>query len=264
MARTGPGKPKSSVRRSNGVLSVETAFSVLRPLLDAREARPLSALAAGSGMPAAKVHRYLVSLIKVGMVVQDASSGRYDLGPLALHLGLASLDRFDPVRYAVSAAAQLRDEIDETVSIVVWGDAGPTVVRTENSTHEVTLTMRVGTVLPLTASASGMLFLSHLPAPETAGLLAPKGRTGRRVTATSLAALQADARRRGLTRTVGGVLPGVSAIAAPIFTEGATIAGAVTAYGRSATFDTTWDGRIANALRRFATELSSIRRPKVH
>jgi DNA-binding IclR family transcriptional regulator len=41
-------------------------------------------------MPAAKAHRYLVSLIRVRMVVQEAT-GRYDLGPLAVQLGLASL-----------------------------------------------------------------------------------------------------------------------------------------------------------------------------
>ncbi len=238
-------------RRDHGVYAVETAFTVLHPLLAAREPLTLSALSQQAGMPAAKAHRYLVSLIRVGMVVQDVESGRYDLGPAAVRFGLASLDRFDTVRYAASDLQRLRDEIDETVSLVVWADAGPTVVRTDSSTHEVTMTMRVGTVLPLTRSATGRLFLTHLPREKTAA--ADLSERNRKTVA-------ADVRRRGLARTVGGVLPGVSGLAAPIFDETGDIAAVVSAYGRSAAFDASWEGPVANALRAFAKGLSAMRR----
>jgi len=102
------------------------------------------------------------------MVVQDAASGRYDLGPAAVRFGLASIERFDTVRYAASDLQRLRDEIGETVSLIVWAEGGPTVVRTENSRHDVALTMRVGAVLPLARSASGRLFLTYLPRERTA------------------------------------------------------------------------------------------------
>jgi DNA-binding IclR family transcriptional regulator len=247
--------------RSRGVQSVETAFAVLRSLLGTREARSLSALANESGIPAAKVHRYLVSLINVGMVVQEPGSGRYDLGPLAVQLGITSLSRFDPVRYAISEVGRLRDEIDETVSVIVWGVAGPTVVRTENSMHDVALTMRIGATFPVPTSASGVLFLTFLP-PEATARHRSVGPTSGKATISPkrLAASEADARRRRLTRTVGGVLSGVSALAAPVFDEDGHIAAVITAYGRSATFEVAWDGRVARALSAFATQLSSIRR----
>lgn len=202
-------------------------------------------------MPAAKVHRYLVSLIRVGMVVQDAASGRYDLGPAAVRFGLASIERFDTVRYAASDLQRLRDEIGETVSLIVWAEGGPTVVRTENSRHDVALTMRVGAVLPLARSASGRLFLTYLPRERTAA--AELGERSRK-------AFAADARRRGCARTIGGVLPGVSGLAAPIFDEAEGIVAVVSAYGRSATFDASWDGPLANAVRAFARQLSTIPR----
>jgi hypothetical protein len=42
-----------------------------------------------AGMSTGKAHPYLVTFLKVGFVVQDAS-GRYELGPLALQLGWPS------------------------------------------------------------------------------------------------------------------------------------------------------------------------------
>ena len=57
-------------------------------------------LGAAAGMSAAKAHRYLVSFQRLGLVVQDEHSTRYDLGPAALKLGLASLERLDAVQLA--------------------------------------------------------------------------------------------------------------------------------------------------------------------
>jgi DNA-binding IclR family transcriptional regulator len=249
-------------KRDGGVQAVETAFEVLLPLLAATEAQGLSTIARQAKMPAAKVHRYLVSLIRAGAVVQDPESGRYDLGPVAIRLGLATLNRFDTVRYAMSDLQRLRDQVDETVSVIVWDNAGPTVVRTDNSMHEVSLTMRVGTILPLFRSASGRLFLTFLPADRLAAHLSSHENARIHDPVPSdkkRSAIAAETRRRGLARTIGGVLAGVSALAAPIFDEHRNIVAVVTAFGRSATFDATWDGPLADALKTFAKTLSVIR-----
>jgi DNA-binding IclR family transcriptional regulator len=262
MTSTRKANPATAARRNNGVQSVEQGFAVLQPLIDANRALPLSMIAESARMPAAKAHRYLVSLIRVRMVVQEAT-GRYDLGPLAVQLGLASLSRFDPVRYAMADLEHLRDRIDETVSVIVWGVNGPTVLRTDNSMHEVSLTMRAGTVLPVATSASGMLFLAYLPE-ETAKLtLTTDGRTNGFASEKKRAAIVSSVRRRRLARTLGGVLSGVNALAAPVFAEDGRIAAVVTAYGRSASFDASWNGRVATLLTEFTTQLSSIRRPIV-
>ena len=264
MAATHRVDPARNAHRNNGVQSVENGFAVLQTLIEANRALPLSTVAEAAKMPAAKAHRYLVSLIRVGMAVQE-STGRYDLGPLAVQLGLASLRRFDPVRYAMADLEHLRDHLDETVSVIVWGISGPTVVRTDNSKHEVSLTMRVGTVLPLWTSASGMLFLTYLPEAET-GKLSVSARSLRAAGLTSSkkrAAIVASVRRRRLARTLGGVISGVNALAAPVFGEDGCIAAVITAYGHSASFDAAWNGRVANILTKFTTQLSLIRRPIV-
>ena len=88
------------MKERTGIQSVEVGFALLDGL--ARSAGPLMLrdLAATAGMSAAKAHRYLVSFQRLQLVVQDASSTRYDLGPAALKLGLASLSRLDAVKLA--------------------------------------------------------------------------------------------------------------------------------------------------------------------
>jgi hypothetical protein len=40
------------------------------------------------------------------------------------------------VRYAIADLEHLRDRLDETVPVIIWGVNGPTVLRTVNSMHE--------------------------------------------------------------------------------------------------------------------------------
>ena len=71
-----------------GIQSVEVGFALLDVLGQSAGPLMLRDLAAAAGMSAAKAHRYLVSFQRLQLVVQDAGTTRYDLGPAALKLGL--------------------------------------------------------------------------------------------------------------------------------------------------------------------------------
>ena len=90
-----------------GIQSVEVGFELLSALSQATGALMLRDLAAAAGMSAAKAHRYLVSFQRMGLVMQYPVSTRYDLGPAALRLGLASLSRLDAVKLARERIAQV-------------------------------------------------------------------------------------------------------------------------------------------------------------
>uniref|UniRef100_UPI0032B2299E IclR family transcriptional regulator domain-containing protein n=1 Tax=uncultured Aquincola sp. TaxID=886556 RepID=UPI0032B2299E len=66
----------------------------------------------------------------------------------------------------------------------------------------------------------------------------------------------AEVRRRGLARAVDLSLPGVSALAVPVFDGRGAMVLSITAIGPSATFDSHWDGTLAAELRRVAGGLS--------
>src|SRR5437868_3898680 len=100
-----------------GIQSVEVGFALLDVLAKASGPLMLRDLAAAAGMSAAKAHRYLVSFQRLALVVQDATSTRYDLGPASLQLGLASLSRLDAVKLARERVAGLMDTIGHTIAL---------------------------------------------------------------------------------------------------------------------------------------------------
>ena len=138
-----------------GIQSVEVGFSLLEALGRAAGPQMLRDLAAAAGMSAAKAHRYLVSFQRLQLVVQDPTSTRYDLGPAALKLGLASLSRLDAVKLGRVRANALMEQIGHTVALAVWGNHGPTIVHWEESPQAVTVNLRLGDVMPLLSSATG-------------------------------------------------------------------------------------------------------------
>jgi DNA-binding IclR family transcriptional regulator len=258
-----------AVRMPRGIQSVEVGGQLLLAL--AHQGRPMALkdLAREAGMAPAKAHPYLVSFGKLGLVEQDDASGRYGLGPLALQLGLISLQQFDPVRLATPLLPALALEIGHTVALAVWGNRGPTIVRVEEAPSAVHVNMRHGTVMSLRGTASGRLFAAYLPRAKVLMALAAEpaqdhaaapGKPPRRSAQGRLdAAFEselAEVRKQGLSRTVGGAVPGVSAMAAPVFDDHAQLVLSLTAIGPSATFETQLERPLAKALRRTAAALS--------
>ncbi len=99
-----------------GIQSIEVGFRLLNVLAATNRPMMLRDIAKGAGMPAAKAHRYMVSFLRIGIVEQDSSSGRYDLGAYALELGLSGLGRLDPVRFAGPILETLCEELRDSFS----------------------------------------------------------------------------------------------------------------------------------------------------
>jgi DNA-binding IclR family transcriptional regulator len=127
-----------------GVQSVEIAANILKALASGGSPLPLKGVAKAAHMSRAKVHRYLVSLKRAGLVAQDTRSGDYRIGPATVTLGLVGLRGLSPVRTMNDALPGLRDRIDETVTLAIWGETGPVItpvgVLTLTSNSPVTAT----------------------------------------------------------------------------------------------------------------------------
>lgn len=246
-----------------GIQSIEVGGQLLLALAGAGRAMALGELARIGGMDPSKAHRYLVSFGKLGLVRQDASSGTYDLGPLAAQLGLAALQRLDPLREATRAAEALVAEIGHTVAIAAHGHLGPTVVRIEESVHPLHVNMRAGTVMSLLNTATGLVFAACLPHDVVAAMLKQEalrlyGTDERaRPDAAAMKRTLDGVQKRGLARAVGKPIPGINALSAPVFDFNGRIVLAITALGPSGTFDAAWDGQLATAIRRCAASVST-------
>jgi DNA-binding IclR family transcriptional regulator len=252
-----PAAPSNGGRDQRGIQSVEVGGQLLRALAHHGRPMALKDLARDAGMLPAKAHPYLVSFGKIGLVEQDKLSGRYGLGPLALQLGLMSLQHAEPVRFAAPLLADLAQRTGHTVALAVWGNRGPTIVLLEESPAAVHVNMRHGTVFSIADTASGRLFAAHRPR-DTVRELYEQERTGsKRLPPWREFETQLDeVRRHGLGRSEGGVVAGVSALSAPVFDHAGAMVLALTAIGPSASFDSRWNGAVARELRAGAESVS--------
>lgn len=227
-------RPAPARRDRPGIQSVEIASRILAAMTAAARPLPLKDIARSSAMPAAKVHRYLVSLTRTGLMAQDSADGRYGIGPAAIALGLAGLHALDVLRIASEALIGLRDASGETAVLATWSGAGPVVVRIEECSRPVFMNVRVGSTLPILRSAVGRTFVAHLPSAETAALIAKerqvRGRTARGKP-LPVERLRAAAQRNGVAGVDGDLVPGVRALAAPIFDHRARIVASIALLG---------------------------------
>jgi DNA-binding IclR family transcriptional regulator len=247
----------------SGIQSIEVGFRLLEVLTNEPRAMMLRDLAQRAGMSPAKAHRYLVSFLRLGVVAQDPLSGRYELGGFALQLGLARLARVDGVKLARIALAELRDRLDLTVGIAVWGNQGPTVVHWMESSHPAKASLKLGDVMPLLGSATGLLFAAYLPSGKTAAMIERELADSRRSshadgprTAEEVERVLAEVRAHEAARVEGMLLPTIHAFCMPVFDSTGDLALGLIALGHEGVFDIRWDGAIDTALRECARKLS--------
>ena len=249
-------------KNRRGIQSIEIGSRLLVQL--ARHVRPIALkdLAKAAGMTAGKAHPYMVSFLKVGFVKQT-DAGHYELGPLALQLGLSTLQRMDPVKETSRLIEDLARETNQSLAIAVWGNLGPTIVRLEEPIQPLHVNLRTGTVMSLANTATGRLFAAYMPAKVVEHLLGDElSRFGHGsaqagpVSRQALEVLLAETRKHGLSRTRGQPIPGIDALCAPVFDAEGHIVLGILAMGPTATFDSNWDGAVATALKRCAAEVS--------
>ncbi|MBR9970238.1 IclR family transcriptional regulator [Magnetospirillum sulfuroxidans] len=245
----------------HGVQSIEIGMQVLRALAGGERAMMLKDIAAIAGMPASKAHRYLVSLIRAGMVEQDRETSLYDLGPLALHVGLAAIDRLDRIQLGLNAIAELRDRVNETTALSVWSENGPIIVRGERPRRAITVNVVTGTALDVLSSASGQIFAAYLPREQISKLIETELSEGRApVGADSWPAIETmfeRVRQTGISAVSGyHLVPGVEAVGAPVFNAGGDITLTMLVVGIQGMFDMRPEGQVVRELIAAANTLS--------
>ena len=246
-------------KRQQGIQSIEVGGRLLAALAGASRPQMLRDLAQEAGMPAAKAHRYLVSFGRMGLVDQHPETGFYDLGSFALQLGLSALARLDPVTVAGSALPELSRETGQTVALAVWANRGPTFVRWLGTDTPVAASLRLGSVMPLTRSATGRAFLAFLPRAMTAAAVRKEVAENLRnglapSTQDAIEAIIEQTRRQGFAHT-NDFIPGIAGMAAPVFQHAGEMVLALVALGYSKPFEAAFTS-ISTAVMRMAAALS--------
>lgn len=217
--------------RQQKVQAAEVGLGVLKALAELAPSTSLSKLAERLGMPASKVHRYLQALTASGFAEQDAVTNHYGLGREALQVGLAALGKLDVLKVAAAHLAALRDELNQTCFLAVWGNKGPTVVYVEPSLGAVTLVTQIGSVLPLLGSSTGLVFESFLGFAETAALRDEESPRLSDQQRKDVDEHVRQIRETGVHEIQGLLMPGINAASAPLFAMDNKLVGVVTVVG---------------------------------
>jgi len=205
----------TSGKRSGTIQSVSIATRFLKILANAEEPLALGVVArlAGTGGPTA--HRYLQSLVKEGLAMQDPQTGFYDLGPTALSIGIGALKRVDPVEIAARHMKDLASGSAASAGVAIWTERGPTLVRWYRSAYFSISSVGLGDILPVDNSACGLVFQAFLPPSsiETARAMQPDHFRGK----PPSEALVEDVRKSCWAELTDHLLPSITGQAVPVF-----------------------------------------------
>ena len=251
-------------RQQIGVQSVEIAGRLLKTLAQLGGPQTLKDFSAAAGLSPAKAHRYLVSLIREGLIEQSSIDGRYDFGGAAREIGRAAINRLDIMRIGAPLLVDLRNVLQQTVFLGVWGNEGPTVLYWLDVPRPVSVIIRPGSILPLLTSALGLVCAAYLPPDLTKKRIAKEIAEHKRsgldfpVKSEAEAARKlADVRARGFSLVRGDLIRGIDAMAVPVLDFKKDLVAVLAAVGPSKSIDVSSNGKSIRELKLAAKKFVS-------
>jgi DNA-binding IclR family transcriptional regulator len=199
----------------------ERLFTIVEKL--SRKPTNLTQVAEAVGLPKSTALRFLRDLEEAGWVARD-NTGIYSLGATVVGLAAQYIAHNELVAAATPAMRDLRDKLDETVSLSRRVGLIRVCVQEFPSKKNLRLVLGVGERGPLHAGASGILLYAHMPDEERRRLAEAGFERYTKRTLVDFDALEEEAdkvRRQGWAITRGSRTEGGVAIAVPLSDPGA-------------------------------------------
>lgn len=222
---------KSEPSSRSGTQSLQRAAALLRALMVSnRQGASATELAAHAAIERTTAHRMLKCLVEEGLVVQDGTSRRFYLGPLAYEMGIAAAERTDLRSLGRPILSKIAEVTGDTAFFMIRsGDDSVCIDRAEGAYPVRAFVVDVGTRRPLGVGANSLSVLGALPEGEAEAVLL---RNEKFISAIEGLSMDLIRKRVQKARAQGHVamdvvgLPGVRAVAVPVKTQsGRVIAG---------------------------------------
>lgn len=143
-----------------GIQSIEVGYRVLLAIQRGPGSLQLVDIAKRAGLTPGSTHNYLVSLVRTGLVEQEAR-GLYRLGPSAFALSMASFRQLDGIDHLREEADILHRITGQSVAVSVWSQAGPVSVYILKSEEIKLFEFRPGLV-PMLRTGVGAIYMGYL------------------------------------------------------------------------------------------------------
>ena len=128
-------------------------------------------LAQRCGLPKSTVSRLTQTLTKLGYLINVPATGRYRLGTACLALGSAMLTRLDVRTIARPLMQELATATGLSVSLCVPHKLSMIYLDHCRSVQTLSLTLDVGSRIPVATTAVGRAWMASLPAQERAAVM---------------------------------------------------------------------------------------------
>lgn len=179
----------------------------------------LSDVARLGSLDKATARRLLVELERYGFIEQDPETRKYRIGSAPVRLARIRESRYPFSDVAAPIVRMLAEEVGETVHLSEFSGEQLATIRVEESVQAHRVIVKIGTILPFHATASGLAFLAFsAPADIEAALAKPLARFSRHteVDPRNLRELLRETAKRGFSIGHQGLEEGVISTAAPV------------------------------------------------
>jgi len=257
-------KKQAMQARQQGVDAAEVVGEILQGMLQTPRPVRLKDLEKQTGIASAKLHRYLVSMLRSGLVAKSADGSRYDFGLLAHRMGqLAThdtdeLDLLEP--FFKDFIDQLQDDdLGQAVGIGRWVGTGATMVKWFERDSPLSIRSNPGAQLGITTSATAKLLAAYLPPEVTKPLVLRELKERDCLTNANVKLVfndYANIVSAGVANSIGARRTGLNALSTPLFDQSGKVLAAITILGMAPNFEAQLNGRAAELLMALGRQLS--------
>jgi IclR family transcriptional regulator, KDG regulon repressor len=208
------------------VRAVERALQILECFDNEHPERGISEIAQAVELHKATAHRIVTTLVNYGYLERADDGQKYRLGLELTNLGFKVIHRMDLRREALPYMKQLVEQWDETCDLSVFDRGSVLYIEVLRGTRALTVAAAVGQRLPAYCTASGKLFLAHLPPGELDAVLNQPMITYTKHTVVSPDEIRKELEvihNQGYAIDKEGFEVGVCAVAAPIYNRKGTV-----------------------------------------
>ncbi|SIS02024.1 transcriptional regulator, IclR family [Peribacillus simplex] len=240
--------------KSQGIQSIEVGMQILKKIAEAGKPLSITDIAILCNTSKSKLHRYLTSFVRTGMLEKN-QDGKYILGTEIIRLGLKASQKLKVTEIVAPHLMYLKEALNETVALAVWGQNGPFFVSWEESNGPVNIGIKVGSQVSITQSAAGLIFAAFLPNKVT------EKKINQELNKFSIELEKFQStidfiKANKYAYVKGTTITGISAIASPIFDRSSKLVATLTIVGLENSLDTSENSKAVNILKERSAMIS--------
>src|SRR6188768_3662797 len=177
MSPSRPRSRKARAHRGYSAPALEKGIDIIELLADAESGLLVSEIAQRLKRRMSELFRIIIVMEQRGWLRKDPATSRYSVTYHVLKLA----HRGTPAQTLSSAAAPVMQELSTRINhschlVVRSGTQGLVILRQENQRRHANLSVRVGAVIDLDSSCSGLVLLAHLEPADLERLLRSRPR----------------------------------------------------------------------------------------